>query len=62
MRTFSVNVIGFNVETFMIRYAGYIKSWHESWFNDRVFKLQAPQEICDEIAELKEEFIEILED
>ena len=46
----------------MIAYAGYIKSWHESWFDDRVFELQAPQEIYDEIDNLKEEFIEILED
>jgi len=62
MRTFSVNVIGFNVETFMITYAGYIKSWHEGWFDDRVFELEAPQEIYDEIDNLKEEMIEILED
>ena len=46
----------------MIAYAGYIKSWHEGWFDDRVFELEAPQEIYDEIAGLKEEFIEILED
>lgn len=62
MRTFSVNVIGFNVETFMINYADYIKSWHEDLFGDRVFELEAPQEIYDEIAGLKEELIEILED
>lgn len=62
MITFSVNVVGFNVETFMINYAGYIKSWHEDWFGDRVFELEAPQEIYDEIDNLKEEFIEILED
>jgi len=62
MRTFRVNVIGFNVETFMINYAGYIKSWHEGWFDDRVFELEAPQEIYDEIDNLKEELIEILED
>jgi hypothetical protein len=62
MRTFSVNVIGFNVETFMINYADYIKSWYEDWFGDRVFELEAPQEIYDEIDNLKEEMIEILED
>ena len=62
MRTFKVNVIGCNVETFMIAYAGYIKSWHEGWFDDRVFELEAPQEIYDEIDNLKEELIEILED
>lgn len=62
MRKFRVNVIGFNVEAFMIAYAGYIKSWHEGWFHDRVFELEAPQEIYDEIDDLKEELIEILED
>lgn len=62
MRTFSVNVIGCNVETFMTTYAGYIKSWHEGWYDDRVFVLEAPQEIYDEIADLKQECIEILED
>lgn len=62
MRPFSVNVVGFNVETFMINYADYIKSWHECWYEDRVFELEAPQEIYDEIDNLKEEFIEILED
>lgn len=62
MITFRVNVTGCNVETFMINYAGYIKSWHEGWFDDRVFELEAPQEIYDEIAGLKEECIEILED
>lgn len=62
MQTFKVNVVGFNVKIFMIAYAEYIKSWHESWFDDRVFELEAPQEIYDEIAGLKDECIEILED
>ena len=62
MKTFRVNVIGYNVETFMINYASYIKSWHEGWYDDRVFELEAPQEIYDEIDNLKEECIEILED
>lgn len=62
MRTFSVNVIGYNIVPFTIAYAGYIKSWHEGWFDDRVFVLEAPQDIYDEINNLKEECIEILED
>ena len=62
MRTFRVNVIGFNVETFMITYAGYIKSEREEYFENVEFELQAPQEIYDEIDNLKEEMIEILED
>lgn len=61
-RTFTVNVIGYNVETFMILYACYIMAWHEGWYDDRVFELEAPQEIYDEIAGLKEECIEIIED
>ena len=62
MKTFTVNVVGFNADTFFIVYADYIKSWHEGWFDDRVFELEAPQEIYDEIDNLKEELIEILED
>ena len=62
MRTFRVNVVGFNADTFRDNYSEYIKSEHEGWFDDRVFELEAPQEIYDEIAGLREELIEILED
>ena len=62
MRTFSVNVVGFNADTFRERYSEYIKSEHEVYFENVEFELQAPQEIYDEIDNLKEEMIEILED
>ena len=62
MRTFRVNVVGFNADTFRERYSEYIKSEHEVYFENVEFELQAPQEIYDEILELKEEMIEILED
>lgn len=63
MKTFRVNVVGFNADTFRERYSEYIKSWHEQrWHDGRVFELEAPQEIYDEIDDLKEECIEILED
>lgn len=62
MRTFKVNVVGFNANTFRDNYSEYIKSEYDSWFDDRVFVLEAPQEIYDEIAGLKDECIEILED
>ncbi len=62
MTTFSVWVVGYNVKAFMIAYAPYIKRWHEAWFNERVFDMEAPKEVRDEIADLKEEFIEIMED
>ena len=62
MRTFRVNVVGFNADQFRDNYSEYIKSEHEGWFDDRVFELEAPQEIYDEIDNLKEELIEILED
>ena len=62
MRTFIVNVVGFNADTFRERYSEYIKSEHEGWFDDRVFELEAPQEIYDEIDNLKDDCIEILED
>lgn len=61
MREFSVNVIGCNIVPFTLAYTGYIKRWHEGWFNDRVFELAAPQEVYNEIAGLTEECIEIME-
>ena len=61
MRTFRVNVIGFNADQFRDNYSEYIKSEHEVYFENVEFELQAPQEIYDEIAGLKEEFIEIME-
>ena len=62
MRTFSVNVVGFNADIFRERYSEYIKSEHEVYFENVEFELQAPQKIYDEIDDLKEEMIEILED
>lgn len=62
MRKFRVNVVGFNADTFRDNYSEYIKSEHEVYFDNVEFELQAPQEIYDEIADLKEELIEILED
>jgi hypothetical protein len=62
MRTFKVNVVGFNANTFRDNYSEYIKSEYDSWYDDSVFELEAPQEIYDEIDNLKDECIEILED
>ena len=62
MRTFRVNVVGFNADTFRDNYSKYIKSEHEVYFENVEFELRAPQEIYDEIDNLKEEMIEILED
>jgi hypothetical protein len=62
MRTFRVNVVGFNADTFRDNYSEYIKSENEVYFENVEFELQAPQEIYDEIDNLKEEMIEILED
>lgn len=62
MITFRVNVVGFNADTFRDRYSEYIKSEHEVYFENVEFELEAPQEIYDEIDDLKEECIEILED
>lgn len=61
MRTFRVNVVSFNTDTFRDNYSEYIKSEY-LYFEDVVFELEAPQEIYDEIDNLKEELIEILED
>lgn len=62
MRTFRVNVVGFNADQFRDNYSEYILSEREGVYDDRVFELEAPQEIYDEIDDLKEECIEILED
>lgn len=62
MRTFRVNVVDFNADTFRDNYSEYIKSEHEVYFENVEFELQAPQEIYDEIADLKDNCIEILED
>lgn len=62
MKTFRVNVVGFNADQFRDTYSEYIKSEHDAYYENLEFELEAPQEIYDEIAELKEEFIEILED
>lgn len=59
---FSVSVVGFKADTFRENYSEYIKYEDEGWFDDRVFVLEAPQEIYDEIAGLKDDCIEILED
>ena len=60
MKTFQVNVIGFNIPVFMINYASYIIKWEQSWFDDRIFTLNAPDEVYNEISGLTEEFIEIV--
>lgn len=60
MRTFRVNVAGFNADTFRDNYSKYIKSEHEVYFENVEFELQAPQEIYDEIDNLKEEMIEVV--
>ena len=62
MRNFQVSVIGFNVDTFKEKYQQYIKKEHEMYFENVVFDLQAPQEIYNEINNLKEELIEIIKD
>lgn len=62
MRTFRVNVVGFNADQFRDNYSKYIKSEEEAYCENVEFVLEAPQEVYDEIDNLKEEHIEILED
>lgn len=61
-KTFQVNVIGCNVLAFMLAFSNYIVKWEQGWFEDRIFTLNAPAEVYDEISGLTEECIEILED
>ena len=60
MRNFQVNVIGFNVPAFKINYSSCIIKWEQGWFDDRIFTLNALDEVYDEISGLTEECIEIL--
>lgn len=62
MRKFQVSVVAFNADTFKEKYQKYIKNEHEVYFENVVFDLQAPQEIYNEINNLKEELIEIIKD
>lgn len=61
MKRFSVYCVGFNADTFRGNYSKYITGESETYFEDVEFEMCAPQEIYDEIADLKEEMIEILE-
>lgn len=49
-----------NVSAFMIAYASYIVKWEQGWFDDRIFTLDAPTSVYEEISGLAEEFIEII--
>lgn len=60
MIVFFVSVIGFNVNTFKEKYQQYIKKEHETYFENALFALEAPQNIYDEISGLEEEMIEIV--
>ena len=60
MKTFRVNVNSVFVTAFFVAYAGYITNWRISWFNDRIFTLQAPEFIYNEICGLSDHFIEII--
>ena len=62
MKTFRVNVIGCNILAFTLAYSAYITKWEQGWFDDRVFTLNAPVEVYNEIDELTEECIEIIKD
>ena len=60
MINFQVSVVGFNADTFKEKYQQYIKKEHETYFEDALFELEAPQNIYDEISGLEEEMIEIV--
>lgn len=57
--SFSVSVIGCNADTFLENYGEYIKAFRNDGFGNKVFFLNAPQSVKDEIAGLNEEWIEI---
>ena len=51
--SFSVSVIGCNADTFLENYGEYIKAFRNDGFGNKVFFLNAPQSVKDEIAGLK---------
>lgn len=57
--SFSVSVIGCNADTFQENYGEYIQAFRNDWFGNKVFFLDAPQSVKEEIAGLNEEGIEI---
>lgn len=57
--SFSVSVIGCNADTFLLNYGEYIQAFRNDGFGNKVFFLDAPQSVKDEIAGLNEEGIEI---
>ena len=60
MRKFKVHVVGFNANTFRDIYHKYIIDEYDTYFDDTIFELAAPQKIYNEIDNLKEELISIL--
>lgn len=59
--SFAVNVIGFNADVFQSNYGEYVQAFRDGFAGDKVFFLQAPKKVYDEIAGLTEEGIEIQE-
>ncbi len=57
--SFSVSVIGCNADTFQENYGEYIQAFRNDVMGNKVFFLDAPQSVKDEIAGLSEEGIEI---
>ena len=56
---FRVSVIGCNSDTFQENYGEYIQAFRDGMMGDKVFFLDAPEDVKDEIAGLNEEGIEI---
>jgi hypothetical protein len=56
---FGVSVIGCNADTFECKYNKYITSFRDGAMDNKIFYLDAPQFIKDEISELGEEGIEV---
>lgn len=57
---FGVSVIGCNADTFQENYGEYIQAFRDDVMGNKVFFLDAPQSVKDEIAGLDEEGIEII--
>ena len=58
---FSVSVIEVNADKFMEDFGGYVQAFRDGAMGNKIFYLNAPQSVKDDISKLYEEGIEVEE-
>lgn len=56
---FSVSVIECNADKFMDDFGGYVQAFRDGYMDNKIFYLNAPQSVKDDISKLSEEGIEV---